>query len=199
MADFDANDIIRISARMKWDDAYDIVNVYHVILDAGAPLAFSAIQTAVQNYVDTIYGYLTAYLCTNQTDSSIGVSNETQGTVFGSMSWGTWSAGGHAGDSVPLGCSVLTFGRTSRPRVQIRKYFGVFAEVYTTEGAWLSTVRGACENAMTYHISQQTPDTGITWTGVAYRPSTGLVTYATSVSSSEEVAYQRRRKRGRGS
>ena len=25
MADFDANDIIRISARMKWDDAYDIV------------------------------------------------------------------------------------------------------------------------------------------------------------------------------
>lgn len=198
MADFENNDIITLSARMTYDTSYSIVNVWTVILDNGGPLSFSQVQTAIQNYLDTLYGYLTTYLVDNQDPSSIGVRNETQGTVFGSMSWGSWAGGTNTVDPTPTGVALLAFARTKAPRVQIRKYFGVFGEDLTSNGLWTGTVRGAAENAITYHIGQQTPDTGITWTGVAYNPVGPVVNYGWTVASSAQPAYQRRRKMGVG-
>jgi hypothetical protein len=184
---------------MKFDTQHSIVNVWTVNVDAGGPATFASWQTAIQNYTAALYTYMNSYLVNNLVVDSIGVQNLTQGLVFGSMSWSGWGGGAATGDSLPLGCALLVFGRTLVPRVQIRKYLGVIGEVEATDGVWSGTVRGAAENMMTYHITQQTPDTGKQLTGIAYNPTTLAKTYATSVSSSGEVAYQRRRRRGRGS
>lgn len=199
MADFETNDVIRISARMLFDEAYAILNVYNVNLDAGGPATFAEMQTPIQDYLDTIYAYMEDEMVDDLTPDSIGVRNETQGTVFGSMAWGDWAGGLSAFDAVPLGCCVLAFGRTKLPRVQARKYFGVFGEDVCVNGVWDGVVRGSCVNALTYHLTQQVPTTGFTFTGIAYNTDTLLKTYATSIASSAEPAYQRRRRRGRGS
>jgi hypothetical protein len=199
MAEIELNDVISLSARLEAFGAYSIVNRFHVIIDNGAPATFAAWQVAFQNYLDTLYGNLSATLSAGVLPDSIGVRNETQGLVFGSMSWGAWAGGTALGDPTPLGVACLTFGRTVKPRVQIRKYFGIFTEANCNAAAWDGVVQGACVNALTYHITQQTPAVGQTLTGVAYNRTLGTVTYASSVATSAEPAYQRRRKRGRGS
>lgn len=199
MADFENNDVVSLSARMEYDAAHSIVNAWHFILDNGGPLQFSQITLAIQNYLDTIYGNLTDYISDLQLPVSIGVRNETQGTVFGSMSWGSWAGGVNAQDPLPLGVCCLAWARTYVPRVQLRKYFGVFTEQHLATGVWASALRTACDDALVYHIAQQTPDTGITITGVAYNRTLLSVTYGQSVTTTGEPAYQRRRRRGRGS
>jgi len=199
MAEIEINDVLRLSCRMLFDNTYSVVNTWTVNVDAGGPATFASWQTAIQAYTAALYTYMNSYIVNNITVDSIGVQNLTQGLVFGSMSWSGWGGGAATGDSLPLGCALMVYGRTLVPRVQIRKYLGVIAEIESNDGVFTGTVRGAAENMMTYHITQQTPDTGKQVTGIAYNMTTLAKTYATSVASSSEVAYQRRRRRGRGS
>lgn len=199
MADIENDDIIRLGCVLKLDAIYDVVNTYHIQVDAGGPATFAAASLAFQDYVDDIYNYLTAQMANNVTDGYITVANVTQATVFGSIAFGTWTGGSNGAEHVAPGVAVLAYARTVKPRVQFRKYFGIFTEADMLDGAWTATVRTPCENALAYHIAQQTPRTGYTFTGVVWNYATQTLTKGISATTSSEPAYQRRRKRGRGS
>lgn len=198
MADFDTNDVIRIGAVQKFGNAGAIVNVWHVQMTAGGPLAFAAMSQDIAEYMDALYAYITAYTKTTQVADHISIKNETQSTVWGNIAWGTYTGGTDAGDATALQVALLAFARTSLSRVQIRKYLGVSTETQSGGGVWLASYRGAAENMMAYHIVGQTMTNGAVLRGCAYRPLDGRVTFALSASTSEIPVIQRRRRSGRG-
>lgn len=100
---------------------------------------------------------------------------------------------------MPPGICLLGWARTLKPRVQIRKYWGVFDEGGLTGGLWTAATRTACQNAMVDHITSFVGTNGLTVVGVAYNRTLLTTTDALSATTAEEPAYQRRRKRGRGS
>lgn len=199
MADVDPGDILRVGAGMTFDTDYDIVNVWHLLADNAAGTTWATCVSAVVAYMEVIYNGLEVQLNDHIDSSSITIANVTQATTIGSVAWGTPWQGDESGEPTAAGVCCFTWGRTYTPRVQIRKYFGVFGEVGMVDAAWSGTVRAACEAAMTYHIAPHLIAGGWTFTGVAYNRTLATYVEAVSVESSPEPSYQRRRRRGRGS
>ena len=199
MANFDTDDIVRLGCVLRLQDAYDIVNVWTVDILSGGGLAFGAASQDFQEWTADVYTYLTGYLSDLITAGSISVKNLTQNTVWGSMAWAGWSGGTKTDEATAPGVALLGWGRTTKSRKQLRKYFGVFTEGNLTDGVWDGTIRGAVTNAMTYATDANVMTNGLELQAKATTlPS--LVTHViTSCTTSGEPAYQRRRKRGRGS
>lgn len=162
-------------------------------------MGYASASQDIQEYMDEIYDNIDTVLHTSMLVDYLTLANLTQDTTFGSFAWGTIAAGGDAGDKTPPGVCLFTWARTLKPRVQIRKYWGVFTETSTILGAWTAAARTACINAMTDHINSFAGTNGLTVLGVAYNRTLKTWTDGLSVASSAEPAYQRRRRRGRGS
>lgn len=199
MADIEVGDILRIGATLTLNTLFEVTNVFHVRVTAGAPLGYAAASSDIQEYMDEIYDNIKTYLSDEVATSYLTLANLTQATTFGAFAWSpTWS--GVASDSqTAAGVSAFSWARTLKPRVQIRKYWGVFTEAAVDAGNFTTTVRVACSNALTDHIQSFAGSAGLTVLGVAYNRTLETTTDAISTDTSGEPGYQRRRKRGRGS
>lgn len=199
MADVESGDILRLGAGMTLDGAYDIVNVFHILAEMDTGLTWAVITTLLAGYLDDLYDNIKTQLSDTIDSLAISVMNVTQVTTLGTIAWPAPWVGSDAGDPTAPGVCCFTWGRTYKPRVQIRKYLGVFGEANVAAGVWTATVRNACIALMDEHIARTDMGSNRFFTGVAYNRA--LLTYETAVSSdaSAEPAYQRRRKRGRGS
>ncbi len=199
MADFETGDIIRIGATMLFDESYEVTNVYHVRLNGGGPLSWEEIDADIQDYMDGIMTTLDTELSLLMDADRLSVSNVTQSTVFGAMPWGAFAQGGASGQAMPPGVCCFVFARTRTPRVQLRKYYGVFPYSAYVDGEWDAGVAAACGDSMDYHIAEQTMTLGSELQGVAYNRTLLTWAYGVSVATRGRAAYQRRRKRGVGS
>lgn len=199
MAQIETGDVLRLGLTMSYNNIHEITNVYHVLVNDGGPRTFLAAVDDIQDYADRMVQELDTLFVTEILADHISVANATQGLTFGAIDWGAFAQGGDAGDPVAAGCCVLAWGRTYVPRVQIRKYFGVFSEVRMDDGSWGATVRNACIDTMGAHITVQEGTTGLDLLGVAWNRTLLTHTLVQSVTTSAEPAYQRRRRRGRGS
>lgn len=199
MADVDNGDILRLGAGLIYDGLYDVVNVYHIIVTAAAGLTWGGITGFLQDYLDDLYDNIKTPLIDAMGTGSISVANVTQLTTLGSIAWNPGWAGTDNSEATAAGVCCFTWGRTYKPRVQLRKYLGVFGEVDVTTGSWTARVQNACKALMQEHIEDADMGSGVHFQGVAYNRA--LLTYelGVSVDASAEPAYQRRRKRGRGS
>jgi hypothetical protein len=199
MADFETGDVVRLGVVQTFDNEHDIVNVLHLLIIAGGPMTFATASLDFQEYVDDLYTPLASLLSDLQDADHISAANVTQDLVFGNFAFDTYTGGSNIADALPPTDTLLAFGRTSRPRVQIRKYLGVFCEGDQADGLWSSTVRAAGLTYINYHIAQQTMTNGLVLQGVAYNRTAGTSYGARSGSTSQAVCTQRRRRRGRGS
>lgn len=199
MADVDPGDILRLGCALHYDGIYDIVNVWHVLVDDVSGITWAQATVSIQTWCNALYDDLKATLSDNIGTLNISVANVTQVTTLGSIAWSpTWS-GADAGDVTPAGACCFAWARTYKPRVQMRKYFGVFTEGGLTNGVWVTAVRDDCEAAMTYAIAESALGGSRTFQGVVYNRTLGTYQKGVSVDSTAEPAYQRRRTRGRGS
>ncbi|MCK4626631.1 MAG: hypothetical protein KAV00_15035 [Phycisphaerae bacterium] len=199
MADFEVGDIIRIGAAMTYDGSEDVVNVYHVELTAGGPLAWGDMTAKIQAYMDLIMATLDTELSTLMTANVLQVSNVTQATVFGAIAWGDFAQGGAAGAQCAAGAACFGFIRTRVPRVQMRKYYGVFPQAALVDGAWDAGVTDAVGDALAVHMADTLAGSGVYFEGVAYNRTLLTTAKGVTVAVKSEPAYQRRRKRGVGS
>lgn len=199
MSDINTGDIIRVGAGLNFQGIYDVVNVFHFEWTVGGDIVFSTALTRIQSYLNDLYDEIKTQLSDTIGTGSLAISNVTQGLTFGASPWSPTWAGVESGQCTAPGVCCFAWGRTQKPRVQIRKYFGVFGEVNMVDGVWTSTVQNACEALMAIHIAQTAIGGASEVTGVAYNRLLDTITKANSVASSAEPAYQRRRKRGRGS
>lgn len=199
MADVDDGDILRVGAGLIYDGLYDVVNVFNILVETTSGLSWAAITGYVQDWLDGVYDNIKTPLNDGMGTGSISVANATQVTTLGSIAWSPSWAGIESGEPTAAGVCCFGWARTYKPRVQIRKYLGVFGEVNVAAGSWTSTVQTACRNLMTDLITRTLMVPGVNFTGVAYNRLLGTYELASSVDVSAEPAYQRRRKRGRGS
>lgn len=199
MADVDTGDILRIGCGLVFEGIYDVVNVYHMRADLEAGVTWTTMSNTMQAYVNNLYDTLKAPLSDEIGTGVISLANVTQDTTVGAIAWSPTWGGADTSEVLPPGVCCFAWARTYTPRVQIRKYFGVFGEGNLTVGFWSSAVQTACEAVLTYHIAPHDLGSGITLTGVAYNRTLSTSAEAVSVDSSAEPSYQRRRKRGRGS
>jgi hypothetical protein len=199
MADVETGDILRLGALLDFEGVYDIVNVWHVKVTEGGGIDWATATLRIQSYLDMLYDEIKASLSEAVGTGAISVANVTQSTTLGSIPWSPTWAGTGAGDYTAPGVCLFAWGRTLTPRVQIRKYFGVFPEGALTDGVFITAPRVAVQALMDIHIEDTFIAAGTNFQGVAYNRT--LLTHKTAVSAdtSAEPAYQRRRKRGRGS
>lgn len=199
MADFEVNDVFRVGAVMQFKATYDIVNTWTAQLTAGGGISYGTMYPLVQAYMDTLYAALTAVLSTQMLPNYLTLENLTQGTTGGSFAWGAWAGGTQAAEPTASQVCCLGYGRTLVPRVQIRKYLGVFTEVWMSSGRWPSQITTPVSNMMGIHILPALIGGGVTVQGCAYNPLLARVTFAQSANASQVPVIQRRRREGRGS
>lgn len=199
MADVDTGDILRLGALMSFEGVYDIVNTFHIRVTDGGGIDWAAAVTRIQLYLDELYDEIKASLSDAVGSNVISVANITQLTTLGTIAWSPTWAGTGAGDYTAPGVCLFAWGRTLTPRVQIRKYFGVFPEGSLTDGFFITAPRVAVQALMDIHIVPTLTAGGTLFQGVAYNRTTGTYKEAVSADTSAEPSYQRRRRRGRGS
>lgn len=199
MADVNDGDIIRVGAGLVYDGLYDVVNVWHILATMVTGISWATLTTLLQDYLDDIYDNIKTPLNDEIGTGAISVANVTQVTTLGAIPWSPGWAGVESGEPTAAGVCCFTWARTYKPRVQIRKYFGVFGEVNVSTGSWTTAVQNACKAAMDYHIAEQEMNENVDFQGVAYNRLLDTYEVAYSSDVSAEPAYQRRRKRGRGS
>lgn len=199
MADFETGDVVRLGMVHKLDLLSDIVNVVHVQITAGGGLDFAAAALDFQQYTAALMNTIVTIVVNNMVAEHVSVKNITRAAVWGNIAWDGYTIGSNVSEATAAQVAVLAWGRTSRSRVQIRKYLGVFGEPQMTDGVWTSATRVLCNNFIDYHIVGQTMDEGLVLRGCAFRPSDSRVTFAITGTTSAMPVIQRRRRVGRGS
>ena len=199
MADVDNGDVLRMGAIWHLSGVWEIANVFHVRVIAGGGIGWAAASEDMAEYAEDIYNFILGRLTDNLTTFQLTLQNLTQVTTIGAFDWDNPLQGGEAGENTAPGVSCLAWGRTFKPRVQIRKYWGVFTEASLVDGVWAAALINDCVAALNRHITSFTGVNGLEVLGVAYNRTLETTTDAVSVTASTEPAYQRRRKRGRGS
>lgn len=113
---------------------------------------------------------------------------------------GTYGGGIGTGDPLPPGATALLLLRTGIKNVQGRKYLPVFMETTQSGGIWGSGTQGRL-NAFAGVLDNQMPlaVTGMEVTWHVYSRESGLDYPVTGAQARPMVAYQRRRRAGRGS
>lgn len=199
MADVNSGDILRIGAVWTFEGTYEVANVFHAQNVAGGDRTYAAAALDVQEYIDDLYDNILASMSDEMSSDLITMANVTQGTTHGAIAWPAPLTGGNINERTAPGVCLFAWGRTAIPRVQIRKYFGIFTDAGMDDGVWNAAARAACDALMVEHVQNYIGGNGMTLRGVAFNRVTLLGTFADSVSTSAEPSYQRRRKRGRGS
>lgn len=199
MAEVDQGDVLRIGAIWTFEGTHQVANIWHAQNVAGGDRSYAAASVDVAQYMDDLYDNILANLSNEMVADYITLANVTQATTMGAIAWPVPLTGGGAGDVTAPGVCLFAYSRTFTPRVQIRKYLGVFTEPEMTDGLWGAGVRAAAMAMMAAHVTNYVGAGGMTLLGVAYNRTLQTVTLGVSTSTSGEPAYQRRRRRGRGS
>lgn len=199
VAEIDNGDILRIGATWQFEGAYEVTNVWHAKVVAGGGITYAAGALDVQDYMADIYVQIEPRLSSSMLTDFLTLSNVTQDTTFGAIAWQGLIQGDVVSQVTAPGVTLFAWARTLKPRVQIRKYFGVFTEDDMVDGVWSGAVRAVADAAMVVHVQDYVGGPALTLRGVAFNRTLLTHVEAISVSTSAEPAYQRRRKRGRGS
>lgn len=130
----ETNDIIKITARLLVDGIHELINVFtaRVLDDNGN--SQDDILDDVAEYLDDAYGEIDAVMANNITFSTINVYNVSKSQPEGVLGWPTLTAGGEAGEYLPLGVACGVVGRTNVSRVLGRKFLPGVTETDTTDG-----------------------------------------------------------------
>lgn len=194
-------DIIRVSARHSFNATEDNVNVFHFgIAAAPTPNTDAALLADMASHLGVAYTELEAYRNTALAAVDITIYDLSNDRPIGVTAWGAGYTGGTgSGESMPHADCCLVLIPTGVKRTQGRIYLSPFAESRQSAGQWDSTLGAAIEmfmNALT--------DNGVGPNGGAFnfgirKESDGLLYAPASFRMQSLVAYQRRRKPGRGS
>ena len=194
-------DVLRVSARHFFNQTEDNVNVFHFAVNAApTPNTDAAILADIAEHLGLAYTQLETYRNSALSATDITVYNISDDRPIGVTAWGSGYTGGTgSAESMPHADCCLVLIPTGVKRTQGRIYLSPFAESRQSAGQWDSTL-GVAVQAFMDTLTDNTPlGNG---TSLAYgvrKESDGLVYTPATYRMQPVVAYQRRRKPGRGS
>lgn len=190
-------DVIRVTAVLDDTLAGTVQNVWHARQFSTATSDSTFIADAAAR-LETVYGYWDQYMPDTCNFDEIRFFNVTQGTPMTTVPWPTLVSGGvDVADPLPSVLSVLAFARTSVSRTIARKFIGPFTEADQADGEWGAGMLANIALGFGAWWSGWTSGTGLA-TGTVWSPTTAQYFDITTQAVRAVVAYQRRRKRGRG-
>lgn len=193
------NDVLEVSARMEFNGTEDIVGVYQFQKTDAVPTADALVVTDILNIMETIYLVLNTGFQLLQLYRDIRIANKTQATVIGTFGWPTLTAGVNTFDATAPGVCALVNFTTPVPKVNPRKYFGVFTEPnMQVDGTWSGGLITLVGSAVAFLVLPIVEVNGNYQYGYD-SPKSGLFESAAALVITDVPAYQRRRKQGRGS
>jgi len=191
-------DVIRVTAVMNHDLEGTVQNVWW-IKQLTSTCPDSTFMATMQARLTQSYGYIDEYMPDTLSFDEVRGFNVTQDVPLATVSWSGLTTGGvDVASPLPSVLSCLAFGRTGQNRVILKKYFGPFTEDNQTDCEWTSAILTGVANLMGSMLADWL--SGPVGTATAGVYSKGQLTWfdiAETVVRSV-IAYQRRRKKGRG-
>lgn len=194
-------DILRVACRHAYNSTEDVVNVLHVAINAApTPNTDAALLADIAEWAGVAYTNLESHRNSQTTAVDIVVYHVTDDRPVGVTAWGAGYTGGTgSAESMPPADCCLVLLPTGLKRTQGRIYLSPFSEGRQSGGQWDSTL-GTAVQAFVLALQDNAPlGNGTSVAYGIYKESTGLTYPPVSFRMQPIVAYQRRRKPGRGS
>lgn len=200
-------DLYKVVARFKRNGQDDVINVYHVAQTYGvAAFTDEELMDAIMGWLDGMYtnfnsrihNTLDAYDVKVDQVGFVGGIEQTIRTV-GIRTWVLSQGPTGGGDALPPACAFLINMRTLRPKSTGRKYIGVPIEGDQTDGIASGAALTDLATFITNMLADIEPVVDVVFKAVVpSRWSTSGFYQILEATASAVIAYQRRRKTGRG-
>ena len=196
---FEAQDVVRVSARLSLPGGQDLVNVYHFALQQVAPGGDDDVLADIVERVDNMHGNYQANLSNDVDFQDITVYIEGKDDSFPPQAWPVKTNGADTGENLPAGVAMLCLLSTGKKRVVGRKYMGGFTEAVWSDGDWTQGVKDQLEIMMGAFATVVTLTNGTEMVGGIWSAATTTFNLITGVRIQAGARYQRRRRLGAGS
>jgi hypothetical protein len=196
----DENDILRVSCRQTYLGTNEVVNVFHFVCLTNLAADDQETGEDLAAQMSLAYAELGNTIADDTKPNVIDIYNVTQDYPLGSFNWTSeWEGGTGIGEPAPTGVCALILWNTNTKRMQGKTYIGVLTEGGITGGLLSGSTTTAVGNFADVLMGPITGDSGSTYQFEVYSPTNGIVRHPIGYRIPTEPAYQRRRKRGRGS
>lgn len=157
------------------------------------------VMSALATQIDDIYAEINSRLSTQFSYMDIHFFNITQNRPMGTLDWPSMTSGSYASsEALPNGVTGLVLADTGYNRSRPKKYFSGFCEVDCTGNVLSATVTSQLLSLITQLLEAVEVSTGNTLTPGTWSKKYNTFRALVSAVVSSYVAYQRRRKPGRG-
>lgn len=192
------DDIVRITARLNVSDIGDFMNVFNFRVDNVAPPQDANFVSDCAWVLDGIYNLINPIICSAADYIDIGIYIYRGLQTFSPAAWPAQTSGGDANPILTPGSALLSSAASGIARRVARKYWGPMSEQSLIDGFWPVATVNIAQLAMAKYFSQSQGPLGLLLTGVIYDTALSVARDAVSSSSSDNPAYQRRRRLGTG-
>ena len=193
------NDILSVDVKGDFNGTEEIVASYQLQLDDVGGLADTLVLEDIEEWVEALYAIVRSLLSILTVIRSFRVQNLTQDILLGEVTLATPIAGLLTGHATAPGVAILATFPTRYPRVVGAKYWGPTAdEALDSVGKVDATRITVCNSAIALLTATYSATNGDYDYGYNSPKVMDFVPF-TEGQSHTEPAYQRRRRRGRGS
>jgi hypothetical protein len=194
-------DHIRVAARLKFDSIYDMVNVWDInVVVVPSPTTEAALDEDIQSMMDEFYSIAEGAISNRVVAWDIVITNVTAGDPSRTVLWvGGFAGGTSTSEALPPANAALILLRTAVTGVQGKKYLPVGTESLQSAGVWNAGTITILTNMCAAIMGQWSGTNGGEYVVQVYSPTLDTMNPLTSAIGSPAVAYQRRRRFGRGS
>lgn len=193
------DDIIGMTVINENTDTGDQINRFQFKLVSGGPVDNADLLDDIANMVTQIYTIIQSMINVRNILKAVDVINITQALIVGSTDGGSYVGGTSPDPALPQGVSAYTYYKTDVPRVILSKYWPSPSENDTAANGRLTTL--AADDLDDVNIKLMDDIVSLTGTyryGFLSPKTLGFVIPTLAVATNV-LAYQRRRKLGRGS
>lgn len=201
MAAVDTDDIVEVVVKGKFNGADDIVSVYQAKITDPQGGSAAEVVAWVEQWLEELVTPLALSLSPLYSTPESLVTNLTQDTFLGQIT-STFVGLGTGEATSPQICALI-MARTAAPKVQGRKYVGVFGEEMQSGGVWTEDMITALD--LTAQVWQDSFQGGFDVVGqgqVVTKDAAGDLVTSRDITGYRiicDTRTQRRRTLGRGS
>jgi hypothetical protein len=193
------NDVIKVTAALDMV-GNAVENVYYFRMDTAPSVTDTAVMNDLAAKLEEVYTHILSYMSDAVTFLEVRGFNVTKDQPMPTVSWPTMTVGGSSSARLPWGVSGLALLRTGVRRVLGRKFFGVFTEADNDDpGVWSGALTIAMAAAAGELVGSFLGSTTLAVILPGVVDKTGAFWAFIEAVASSNPAYQRRRRRGRGS
>ena len=194
----DVGDIIRVVAQLTMGVGVTIQNVYHLQVRSSGGAADGVILDDMGEYLEGIYTEILDRMPDDVIFDEYTAQNITVDVDFGAASWPSLVDGNNGGEPYAPGVAGLLRVRTGTPGREGRKFWGPFTEGDATSGLWTTTTLNNLLAAGHAAYDPFNALSGVDYQPVIYDRELDVPRDPVEIVATNNPAYQRRRRLGRG-